>query len=171
MVTDSEPGTPEKLIAVWVCPQCGKTVDQRRRYCSCRAYLAGASVKISEKPPEVGPCNFETSRVTCNDCYENCNRCYRFGSTEKDKNGFGGKECDHNTNRGAKCFCCQAQINIALRVKAELDFEKLILAKTEHNDGESPCFANCAKAMANLIQAGMENPVLNRINQNRQKAG
>jgi hypothetical protein len=146
------------LHTVWVCPGCGKTVHAGRRYCDCHADLASARARLTEKPPESGPLNFETSRISCDDCPENCAWCAGFGDLVTNKRGFGGKDCRHN-NGAARCYCCQAQVKIGLIINEKSIFEIMGTITTE-----------TLKTMADVIQDEMEKPVLARIRHRRESS-
>jgi hypothetical protein len=156
----------KKLNTMWVCPNCGKTLHIKRRYCNCHASLDRAKVRISEELPEIGPCNFESSGLNCNDCPENCMWCASFGFPETDNQGFGGKDCRNNKGT-TRCFCCQAQVKLALKIAA-VDFSELLReALTKKESGAENVFYKTA----DFINSEMCKPVLARIQQAREKAG
>jgi hypothetical protein len=160
---DSEEGGGEaqKQYTYWVCPNCGKTVDMRRHYCSCHADLSRSKgVTLSSKPPDVGPCNFETPQITCNDCPEDCAWCPSFAALETNKYGFGGKDC-RGRGTTTRCSCCQTQIKIGLDINSHVD-----LGKITENMGAG----NGMGKLAELMWAEMEKPVLARINHRRGQA-
>jgi hypothetical protein len=155
-------GEAKKQYTYWVCPQCGKTADMRRHYCSCHADLSRSKgVAMSSKPPDVTPCNFETPRIICNDCPENCEWCPSFGDLQTGKKGFGGKDC-RGRGTTTRCLCCQTQIKIGLDINSTVDLGKII---------ENQGLGNSMGKLAELMWAEMEKPVLARINQMRERAG
>jgi hypothetical protein len=153
--------------AAWVCPQCGKTVHLTRRYCNCRADLRGARVRLSAAPPEVGPCNFESPNITCNDCLIPCAWCAGFGVMETNGNGFGGKGCQHK-NTDARCYCCQSQVEIIGKLTAEVNIAQYMHPKTGE---EPPEFLAMMSSASELALTKMEEPVLARIKHLYEKAG
>jgi hypothetical protein len=149
---------PEKQYTVLVCPNCGKTVHVRRKYCACHTLLTSAPVKMSEDPPEVKACNFETRSLTCDDCPEFCKWCAGFGALKPNRQGFGGYECLHK-EEWARCYCCQAQVKIVLKI-VDTDFSGFII-KTE---------SNVFYELADFVSSRIEKPVSARINRERDKA-
>jgi hypothetical protein len=148
---------------VQVCPNCGKTVHEKRRFCDCHMSLNRAKVRISEEPPEIGDCNFECEGLTCNDCPETCKVCAGFGFAISNIAGFGGKDCLYKSKM-ARCSCCQEQIEIVLDIEKEKfsDLSRSAAIKA----GENVYFK-----MAELIRREMSKPVLDRINRQLEKAG
>jgi hypothetical protein len=136
-----------KLHTVWVCPKCGETVHEDRQYCDCHADLSGAKARISKNPPEIGRCNFETSRFSCNDCPEGCAWCASFGELVTNRAGFGGKDCLHHGGT-ARCYCCQSQIKLGFEIGQSIS--KIMGNITSEK----------LKAMANAIQEAREKLVL-----------
>ncbi|MDR1252938.1 MAG: hypothetical protein LBK62_12380 [Treponema sp.] len=171
-------GETKKQYTYWVCPQCGKTADMRRHYCSCHADLSRSKgVAMSSKPPDVFPCNFETPRVTCDDCPEKCAWCPSFAALETNKYGFGGKDC-RGRGTTTRCLCCQTQIKIGLEINAEIDINAFLYPKTGIGEtdtgGETEEKKDRGKTMgqlAKVMRDYMERPVLARINHNRGQIG
>jgi hypothetical protein len=159
MIDDNDEKKTERLYDMWVCPNCGRTVHISRSYCDCHADITSAMVKQSKTPPEIGPCNFETSRLCCNDCPETCKWCPSFASPEPNKKGFGGKDCRHSGS-SARCYCCQAQVKIGISLG------KAGISKTMGN-----MTSKSLHIMAGIIQEKVEEMVLARINREREKAG
>jgi hypothetical protein len=155
----------------WACPRCGKTVHISRKYCNCHAKLGGNSVTVSEKLPEIGPCNFETDDLNCNDCPENCMYCASFGLPETNKAGFGGKGCQHNM-RTARCYCCQAQVKISIKLSS-VAFSEIIREAIEKRKADEKAneVKNVCLRAADIIFDEMTEPVTARINRARERAG
>jgi hypothetical protein len=151
-----------RLNTVWVCPKCGATVHADRRYCDCHADLSGAAARLTKDPPDIGRCNFETSGLNCGDCPEDCAWCASFGEPVTNRQGFGGKDCRHNAGT-ARCYCCQYQVKISLRI-GESGLGGIMKIITSE---KGVTFADAAE----YIQAEMEKPVLARISHRMGKAG
>ncbi|MDR1315371.1 MAG: hypothetical protein LBK13_00745 [Spirochaetales bacterium] len=155
-----------------VCPSCGKTVDMKRRYCDCHADLCNANATASANPPEVGRCNFESPNLTCNDCPEDCMYCASFGEPETNRAGFGGQDCRHKKTGTARCNCCQFQVKIGIKLGSVnfLEFVSGVLEKRraagKAEEGKNPWLE-----AADIIRGYMENPILNRISRERERAG
>jgi hypothetical protein len=164
-VDERESGKPTHTM--WVCPQCEKTVHISRQYCRCHKNLARARAAISEKPPDIGPCNFETAKLNCGDCPsgEDCKWCPSFGYPKTNGEGFGGQDCRYRTGK-TQCYCCQDQIKLSLTIgKAGIsDVIRNIVSK-EHGKG------SVYQAMSDHIHAEMEKLVFDRINHEQEKAG
>jgi hypothetical protein len=154
----------KRLNSMWVCSKCGKTVHIGRKFCNCHNFLSGSEVLMSENSPEIDICNFETDRLTCADCPEICTWCASFGVIHTNERGFGGRDCRHRNN-DARCFCCQAQVEIGLGIN-EINFGDFVSRDAENTGKKS-----LMKELADVIQARMEKPVLARINGKREKAG
>jgi hypothetical protein len=154
------------MHAVWVCPRCGKTVHTSREYCNCHKSLLRASATVSERP-DIGPCNFETANLNCNDCPagQDCKWCPSFGYPKTNGEGFGGLDCRYRTGK-TQCYCCRDQIKLALEIDNDniADMIKSIVSK---EPGKGSVYLD----LANHIHAEMEKPVLARINNNQEKAG
>jgi hypothetical protein len=146
-----------KPHTVWVCPGCGKTVHADRQYCGCHTDLSGARARLSKTPAEIDRRNFETSRVSCDDCPEYCAWCASFGDLTTNKRGFGGEGCQHNNGR-ARCYCCQGQVKLGLRI-GEGRISAIMGNITAKN----------LRTMAEVIQEEMEKPVLARIRHDREQ--
>jgi hypothetical protein len=180
MVDDRNDKTLAKQAAaqpvrtMWICPQCGKTVDMSRRYCNCHTDVRQATTTNSANRPEVGPCNFETKGLNCSDCPEDCLYCASFGEPAINSDGYGGKECRHRFG-SAKCNCCQAQIDLAINLRDNVNVSQLtmeILARRRAaGKPEDAGGKNIWLEAADVIRAQMEEPVLKRINQYRERAG
>jgi hypothetical protein len=165
MSVDEDKTNAGQVYSAWVCPDCGKTVHLKRRYCNCHADLSRAKVMVSKEPPEIGPCNFESDSLNCNDCPEDCMWCASFGLPAINNDGFGGNDCLYK-KKTVRCFCCQSQVKLSLEIDS-VDLSELlrgVLAKKESGA------ANVYYKMADFIKAKMERPVLARIQQAREKA-
>jgi hypothetical protein len=150
----------KKQHTVWVCPKCGKTVHADRRYCDCHADLSCATARLTKNLPEIGPCNFETSGLNCNDCPEDCAWCASFGDPTTNKRGFGGKDCQHNAGT-ARCYCCQAQVKLGLEI-GESSLSEIMGKITSETQ---ITFADVAE----FIQEKREKPILARIRRKREE--
>jgi hypothetical protein len=172
--TLAEQAAKQSVFLMWICPSCGKTVDMSRRYCNCHADVRHAKITASANLPEIGPCNFETERLNCNDCPEDCMYCASFGEPETNSDGYGGKDCRHRFG-SAKCYCCQAQIDLALALRDEMNVSQLVQDVLERRKAagkpEDAGGKNIWLEAADVIRDQMEEPVLNRINQYRERAG
>jgi hypothetical protein len=151
-----------------VCPSCGKTVHISRNYCNCHARLYRQTVILSEKQPDIGPCNFESPGLTCNDCPENCKWCASFGSSGMNNQGFGGKDCRYNDG-SVRCFCCQAQVKIATDL-GKADFSGLFTEAMKKQKPEGEGGKNILHQSSDFISEEMKKPVLNRINHYKEQA-
>jgi hypothetical protein len=121
---------------------------------------------MSEDPPEINPCNFETEDLHCGDCPENCKYCASFGIAQTNRAGFGGKECRHKTTETARCYCCQIQVKLALKIGGK-KFSELVKWFLERKDEEE----NVCVRTAVYIHDEMVKPVLARIDREREQAG
>jgi hypothetical protein len=165
----------QPVRTMWICPQCGKTVDMSRRYCNCHAWLGRATTTASADLPEVKPCNFETKGLNCSDCPKDCLYCASFGEPAINSDGYGGKDCQHRFG-SAKCYCCQAQIEIDISWKTHnIDFSqltrKVLEGRRAEGKPEDLAGKNIFLEAADVIRAQMEEPVLNRIKQKWERAG
>lgn len=156
----------KKLNSVWICSKCGKTVHIGRRFCVCHNFLSGSKVLMSENSPEIDNCNFETDRVTCNDCPEICDWCASFGKIKTNELGFGGLDCRYR-KQDARCFCCQAQVKLGLRICNEIDLNDFIALAAKKEPGKEGVMGS----LSDFIQTETEKPVWARINQKREQAG
>jgi hypothetical protein len=171
---DKAPAQQARLM--YICPQCGKTVDMSRRYCDCHADVRQASVTASTNLPEVKPCNFESPGLNCGDCPEDCMYCPSFGEPQKNSTGFGGKDCKYFMTGKAKCYCCQAQVKILTDWRAnKVSFSRLVRGVLEgrraKGEPEDAGGKNIWLEAADVIRNQMEKPVLDRIQQKLDQAG
>jgi hypothetical protein len=165
--------TPAKqAILMNICPSCGKTVDLSRRYCNCHADIRQAATTASYNRPDIGPCNFESPGLTCNDCPEDCMYCSSFGEPKINSAGYGGKDCRHKITGTAKCYCCQAQVGVAIKLDP-VNFLKLAreVLQKRREEGKAEEGKNVFLQAADVIREEMEKPILARINQYRERAG
>jgi hypothetical protein len=152
-----------KTYFVSVCNSCGKTAHISRRFCSCGAELGNAKSFNSSRPPDNGPCNFETRGLSCNDCPEDCLPCAGHGIPQTDFSGFGGKGCRYRVG-SARCYCCQQQVEIAIKL-GTVEFSEIIsevMAK-RRADGGTSGKKNIFLEAADVIREEMTKPVLARI--------
>jgi hypothetical protein len=123
-------------------------------------------VRITEEPPEIDRCNFETVGLTCADCPETCDWCASFGVDHTNSQGFGGKDCLRRKNT-AHCYCCQAQVKLAAEL-GQINFGELL--RKAVSDKHFPEDNHFYKA-GDFIAAEMKKPILARINQAQERAG
>jgi hypothetical protein len=159
-VENGNKSTAKQLYTVSVCPNCGKTVHKSRMYCDCHANLNQAKVRITEEPPEIDRCNFETAGLTCADCPETCDWCASYGVDHANSEGFGGIGCRHRKN-DARCHCCQAQAEISTKL-GQFNLGELLRKATN---------VKHFYEVGDVIAAEMKAPILARINQAVEKAG
>jgi hypothetical protein len=155
----------QPTYTTWVCPHCGKTVHIGRKFCNCHTSLSRAKVRISKEQPEIGPCNFETSGLNCNDCPEDCKLCPSFGLPETNIKGFGGEGCTYRANT-TRCSCCQFQVKLAIKIPIA-DFTKLVRKVVAKQGKQEDVFLT----IADQVREELERFVLARINQEREMVG
>jgi hypothetical protein len=160
MMGERQEANAKKLYSVWVCPKCGKTAHIDRSYCDCHAGLTHAKVRITEDPPDVDRCNFESNGLTCADCPETCKWCASFGVGITNSEGFGGRDCLYYSPSSVRCCCCQAQVKLAVEI-GKIHFGELMGKMNAENFYK----------MANFIGEQMKAPVLARINAQELRAG
>jgi hypothetical protein len=165
MVDNQKNKEKAKTNVMWVCPSCGKTVHIRRKYCVCHTDLGRAKVRVSEEPPEIKQCNFEAEGLHCGDCPEDCMYCASFGFPRTNNAGFGGKDCRYKSDK-ARCYCCQAQVKLAIKL-GEVNFSEIIGGVLEKKEGAENLYFKAA----GFIHDEMVKPVLARINRERERAG
>jgi hypothetical protein len=159
-VENDNKSNAKQSFTVSVCPNCGKTVHGSRMYCDCHANLSQAKVRITEEPPEIDRCNFETAGLTCADCPETCDWCASFGVDHENSQGFGGIDCLRRKN-DARCHCCRAQAKISTEL-GQFNLAELLKKATN---------AEQFYKTGDTIAAEMKAPILARINQALERAG
>jgi hypothetical protein len=116
--SEGAPRAAPKTQPAWLCPACGKTAHVSRRFCRCGEALNHAAAAHIAGPPDIGPCNFEIPGLSCDDCPEDCLPCAGYGIPEAAFSGFGGKNCRSHAGT-PRCYCCQAQIKIAINLRKQ----------------------------------------------------
>jgi predicted CopG family antitoxin len=89
--------------------------------------------------------------------------CPSFGLAHTNNSGFGGKDCRHIIGI-ARCYCCQAQVKLALKT-GEVNFAELIRGFLEKKEGAADVYAKAA----GFIHDEMVKPVLARIHRERER--
>jgi hypothetical protein len=153
-----------KTHLVLVCPGCGKTAHETRRRCSCGGDLVHAAGAYSSvRPPDCGPCNFETEGLSCDDCPETCAPCSGYGLPKPGRSGRGGKECRRRT-ASARCYCCRSQAEIAENLGKENIAAVIGGVLARRRGGGAPLEErNVFFEAADIIRGIIEKPVLARI--------
>jgi hypothetical protein len=97
--------------------------------------------------------------------------CPSFGEPGTNGAGYGGKECQHNSGR-AKCYCCQAQVDVALKLDP-VNFLKLAreVLQEQREEGKAEEEKNVFLQAADVIRYEMTKPVLKRISRRLEQAG
>lgn len=140
---------------VQICPGCGKTVHLKRAFCDCHTPMSWADTAHDDVPPEIKPCNIETSTLVCADCPENCKWCAGHGLPWPNKKGFGGLECKWRSN-STLCNCCYSQIKIGEVFRKESIVSILDNSKNANYQN-----------IAAFIRERMELPIRERITMRR----
>jgi hypothetical protein len=152
------------LRMMWICPSCGKTVSELRRYCDCHADLLRAKTMLSVDRPQVKSCNFETKGLCCADCPGECEYCFGFGLLKPNRLGFGGPNCRQGCGTTRR-YCCQRQAKMAANL-AGGELARIIVAIQEANgkaeSGEAET-ENLFLQAASVIHDGITAPILARI--------
>jgi hypothetical protein len=98
--------------------------------------------------------------------------CASFGEIETNRAGFGGQGCRHKKTEVAQCYCCQTQVKIGVEIGFVniSEFASKILEK-QKAEGKAEEGKNPWLKAADIIRKCREEPILNRISQEREKAG
>jgi hypothetical protein len=100
--------------------------------------------------------------------------CASFGDPVTNNAGYGGKDCQHRFG-SAKCYCCQAQIDLGIDFRDNVNFSQLARDVLERRRAEgkpeNAAGGNVFLEAANIIRELREEPVLNRIKQKWERAG